>query len=222
MKKKSILYLVAGILISVLLVIGCAKKKEDNTALLLFLLLSQPVAPSALTYPASNIPGGSGTALFSVYSLVPSYTGSTATSFSVSPALSTGLSLSTSTGAISGTPTATSAKTTYTVTLTNAAGTTTKALKIIVGLTATAVTCNDSGIATGCNSTLAFSCTNDTTTCYSNVVNCNNSSFCVASLTAQTCQTGITGCSSGTYSCNASSSCFATQALCRASSSCGQ
>ena len=53
--------------------------------------------------------------------VTPAVTG-TVTSYSVSPALSNGLTLNTTSGAISGTPTAMMAQTTYTVTATNSAG----------------------------------------------------------------------------------------------------
>ena len=62
----------------------------------------------------------------------PSATGGPISSYSVSPALPSGLSLNTSTGVISGTPTAISSSTTYTVTATNSGGSTTKALSIAV------------------------------------------------------------------------------------------
>ena len=54
--------------------------------------------------------------------LPPANAGGAAASWSISPALPAGLSLSASTGQISGTPTAISAATSYTVTATNAAG----------------------------------------------------------------------------------------------------
>jgi large repetitive protein len=59
----------------------------------------------------------------SAYSLNASVTGNTQTvTYSVSPALPAGLSLNTSTGAISGTPTATAAVATYTVTASQSSG----------------------------------------------------------------------------------------------------
>ena len=67
-----------------------------------------------------------------IATMVPSSTGGAVASYSVSPALPAGLSLNTTNGRISGTPTTTSALTTYTVTATNATGSTTATIQIIV------------------------------------------------------------------------------------------
>ena len=64
-----------------------------------------------------------GTAEEPLVPLLPTVTGSVA-SYSVSPALPAGLTISPVTGAISGTPTATSAATTFTITASNSAGST--------------------------------------------------------------------------------------------------
>ncbi len=62
----------------------------------------------------------------------PSSTGGAVASYSITPALPAGLTLHTTTGVISGAPTTTSAQTTYTVTATNAAGSTTATVTITV------------------------------------------------------------------------------------------
>src|SRR5205807_488268 len=62
----------------------------------------------------------------------PSSSGGAVVSYSVSPALPTGLACSGSTGVISGTPTALSAATDYTVTATNSGGSTTDVVTITV------------------------------------------------------------------------------------------
>jgi putative Ig domain-containing protein len=83
--------------------------------------------PSALSYsqpPAYTV----GTA---ISPLTPTVSG-TVSSYSVSPALPAGLSLSTTSGTISGTPTAVTAQATYTVTASNAYGSTTATLAITV------------------------------------------------------------------------------------------
>lgn len=64
--------------------------------------------------------------------MTPSSQGGAVASYSVSPALPAGISLNTSTGVISGSPTATSSQTTYTVTATNATGSTTGNVTITV------------------------------------------------------------------------------------------
>jgi hypothetical protein len=80
-----------------------------------------------LSYPSPRT-FSTGTA---ITALSPTVTG-TVSSYAVSPALPAGLTLNTSTGQISGTPTAASAATNYTVTAQNASGSTTFALNITV------------------------------------------------------------------------------------------
>jgi hypothetical protein len=77
-------------------------------------------APSALSYP-SPLGIRLSTAMTAV---MPTVTGSVA-SYSVSPALPAGITLNATTGQIAGTPTASAAPTTYTVTATNSGGSTT-------------------------------------------------------------------------------------------------
>ena len=67
----------------------------------------------------------------SITSVTESNTGGTAT-YSISPALPTGLSIDSGTGTISGTPTVASASTTYTITATNIAGTSTQSFTLAV------------------------------------------------------------------------------------------
>jgi hypothetical protein len=75
--------------------------------------------PPVITYtPSTNIY----TVNTAIASLTPTNTGGAATSYSISTALPAGLTLNTVTGVISGTPTALSAITTYTITATNAGG----------------------------------------------------------------------------------------------------
>ena len=62
----------------------------------------------------------------------PTSSGGTVISWSISPVLSAGLSFDTSNGEISGTPTAVSSATTYTVTATNSGGSATATVTILV------------------------------------------------------------------------------------------
>jgi PKD repeat protein len=87
------------------------------------------VSPAGLTYSTNPATYVSGTAIAANN---PSSTGGPISSYSVSPALPAGLTLSTTTGGITGTPTTASLATNYTVTATNAAGTTTCVLSITV------------------------------------------------------------------------------------------
>ena len=88
------------------------------------------VAPSGLTYTVATAYYAVGTA---IAANLPSTSGGGAvTSYAVSPSLPPGLALNTATGVISGTPTAATAMATYTVTASNAGGSTTAALSIVV------------------------------------------------------------------------------------------
>jgi len=88
-----------------------------------------PQPPSALSYTTATAVYIKGTA---ITPNSPTSSGGAVTAYSVSPALPAGLSLSTSTGIISGTPTAVTATASYTVTASNAAGSTTATLTITV------------------------------------------------------------------------------------------
>jgi PKD repeat protein len=85
--------------------------------------------PSNLTYSTNPASYVSGTA---IAANTPTSSGGAIASYSVAPALPTGLTLNTSTGVITGTPTTAKATASYTVTATNAAGSTTVSLSITV------------------------------------------------------------------------------------------
>ena len=102
---------------------------STSTGLLLSVVFqSQASAPSALSYAdgdyALNV---------AIAPNVPSVQGDVET-WSINPALPAGLSIDSGTGAISGTPTATQAATTHTVTASGPAGTTSASLQIAVAL----------------------------------------------------------------------------------------
>ncbi|MBK8599405.1 MAG: putative Ig domain-containing protein [Flavobacterium sp.] len=86
------------------------------------------VAPSSLSYNSPNVY----TIGNAISNLNPTISGGAVTSYSISPALPNGLSFNTATGVISGTPTAISGSTTYTVTANNSGGSTTFGLVITV------------------------------------------------------------------------------------------
>lgn len=85
-----------------------------------------PAAPSGLSYTSPATAN-----VNAAITLAPAVTG-TVTSWSVQPALPAGLALNPATGVISGTPTATAAQATYTVTAGNAGGNTTFGLALTV------------------------------------------------------------------------------------------
>lgn len=87
-----------------------------------------PTPPSGLSYTPSSVNGVVGAA---VTNMVPSVTG-TVTNYSVSPALPTGISIDSTTGVISGTPTVAASSASYTVTASNAGGSTTADVTIAV------------------------------------------------------------------------------------------
>ena len=86
-------------------------------------------APSSITYNPSSFTLTKGTAMTSV---TPTSSGGTVTTWSVSPPLPSGISIDSSTGQISGTPTAVVSSAAYTVTATNAGGSDTATVTIVV------------------------------------------------------------------------------------------
>ncbi len=89
----------------------------------------QDSAVTSLSYSATSSNYTINTLISANY---PSITGGAATSFSVSPALPTGISLNTVSGLISGTPTALSGSTNYTVTASNSQGSASTTISIEV------------------------------------------------------------------------------------------
>lgn len=92
-----------------------------------------PDAPSDLSYSPDSVSAAIGVAITPLGP--PSVTG-TVSSYSISPALPDGLVIDTSTGVISGTPSAASAPAVYTVTASNAGGSTTAEVTIEVAANA--------------------------------------------------------------------------------------
>ncbi len=93
-----------------------------------FTMTVNDIAPTSLTY-ASPIVLERG---ITILPIGPSSSGGTITSYSISPALSAGLSFNTTTGVITGTPTAVTARTTYTIVGSNTTGSRTTSMDIIV------------------------------------------------------------------------------------------
>ena len=87
------------------------------------------VIPSSVDYSGNPFTLTKGTAMTAV---TPTSSGGSVTSWSISPTLPAGLSFDTSTGAISGTPTAISSSTVYTVTASNTGGSATETVTIQV------------------------------------------------------------------------------------------
>ena len=104
--------------------------------------------PSALTYSTNSAVYSVGTA---ITTNAPSASGGVITSYAISPSLPTGLSFNTTNGQITGTPSVMTNATNYTVTATNAGGSTTATLSIttnfagltsITGVTGAGMTLN--------------------------------------------------------------------------------
>lgn len=95
------------------------------------------VAPSSLSYASSPMSLIKDAAISPKY---PTVSGGTVTSWSVSPSLPSGLSLNGSTGIITGTPTAASSSSVYTVTASNSGGSTTFGVQIAVTVATPLVT----------------------------------------------------------------------------------
>ena len=87
-------------------------------------------APTNLSY--DNDPGIGYVSGGSFTSMNPTSSGGAVASYSITPALPAGISLNLTTGVISGSPTAQSSQTTYTVTATNATGNTNTTVTITV------------------------------------------------------------------------------------------
>ena len=87
------------------------------------------IIPSLVSYSPSSFTETKGTAMTAVS---PTSSGGPVVSWSISPGLPTGLNIDTSTGEISGTPTALSSFTTYTITATNTGGSATTTIDITV------------------------------------------------------------------------------------------
>lgn len=102
------------------------------------------IAPSSLSYASSPMTLIKDAAISTKY---PSVSGGSVTSWSVSPALPSGLALNGSTGVITGTPTAASSQSSYTVTATNSGGSTTAGVQIAVTVATPLVTVPSSYVA---------------------------------------------------------------------------
>ena len=97
-------------------------------------ILSLP-APD-ISYSPPDIVGEVNTA---ISTLSPTNSGGTATNWSISPSLPAGLSISSGTGRINGTPTTTSALSTYTITASNTTGSDTATVTVLVNAAAVAL-----------------------------------------------------------------------------------
>jgi gliding motility-associated-like protein len=103
------------------------------------------VAPSALSYAPGSQTVRQGTA---ITNMVPTASGGSVASYSISPALPTGLSLNTTTGIISGTLTTQQTGTvTYTITATNSGGSTTATVTLVYNTAPTDITLSSTSVA---------------------------------------------------------------------------
>jgi hypothetical protein len=125
---RSIKWLGLSLTAALLLLCGCGGGSSPSPSPVV-----QP--PSGLSYTTLTADYTQGTAIGANN---PISTGGAVASYSVSPALPAGLSLNTSTGIIDGTPTAVTSKSSYTVTASNSAGSTTASLSITVNVAAPA------------------------------------------------------------------------------------
>jgi len=182
MNKKSMVIGIGLALMLFFVTLACQKKENDNdavTSLLVVSALSQPTTPAS-TAPSlvyNGLSGRNAYATSSSVSFTASLAGFTASSYSVSPALPGSLTLNTTTGAISGTlPSSTQSATTYTVTATSSTGTTLTA-NLIIQVVSSSFFCNTSGTASGCTSSLPFTCSNSTL-CFRTYALCTGDNSC--------------------------------------------
>jgi hypothetical protein len=119
------------------------------------LTVTTAIAPSNLVYTVTN---GIYKVSASISANTPSITGTstsnTPMTFAVSPSLPSGLSISSTTGAISGTPTSSTAKASYTVTATNAVGSTTASVNITCMITPSSLAYSSSSLIYGLNAVI--------------------------------------------------------------------
>lgn len=141
------------------------------------------VPPTSLNYTSNTVSYCVGTA---ISTNSPTFTGTAATGYSVSPSLPADLSLNATTGDITGNPTVAAAAANYTVTVTNACGTTTRAVNIAVNAVSTvAVISGTASICPGSSTNLSVAITGGTspfTVVYTN----GTSNFTVNSYTSGT------------------------------------
>jgi len=188
-KSISILFLTTLILSSVLF---CGKTKADKDAEAeeqtnLLLLLAATRGPANSISYAGQQSGNQGSSLglvtnVAIASITPLVTGATPSSYSISRTLPAGLSFNTTTGAITGTPTILSNRFLFTVRAAYSGSSETRDafLSVIVAGSVASITCNQSGVSAGCNATAPFSCTNDTSGCYSSLSRCRDSDSCAS------------------------------------------
>lgn len=112
-------------------IITAVTSNGNLTASINITISAIPVAPTALTYSSNNYVLRNNTAITTI---TPSVTG-TVTSCSASPTLPTGLSINSTTCAVSGTPIVNQGSTAYTITASNAGGSTTASFNITVQTT---------------------------------------------------------------------------------------
>lgn len=105
---------------------------EDDILLVVAQVIDASVFQLAISDLAYATPVAAYTALTPIEPNVPSHTGGSIASYSISPSLTTGLSFSTSTGIISGTPGTSALLTSYTITATNALGSTNVVITIVI------------------------------------------------------------------------------------------
>lgn len=108
--------------------VTATNSRGNDTTTVVLSVASALLAPD-ISYSATSLSLTVGTA---ITALLPTNVGGAATSWSFSPSLPTGLSFNSSSGRISGTPSVASSLTTYTATATNASGTSTFQISVVV------------------------------------------------------------------------------------------
>jgi len=155
---------------------ACKADEDSGSFILIILALSRPTfyfPPNSSVFSAWHVVG----------TVIPSATpvlsdNSMTVTLSVSPALPSGITFDHSSGVFAGTPTAATAKTTYTFAATIATGAR-AASQITFGVDSTPanVTCNSSGIPAFCTASSPYTCPRSNT-CFSSYALCQRSSDC--------------------------------------------
>jgi hypothetical protein len=110
--------------------VGIRTDSTSNNPEPMFITNGRVVNPPSITLSSTSGSANVGSAVGSLYTVTN--TGDTGT-FTISPSAPAGMSFSSSTGLLAGTPTATQAATTYTITVTNDAGTSSRTFSLTIG-----------------------------------------------------------------------------------------
>ncbi|MCG6192081.1 Ig domain protein [Leptospira sp. FAT2] len=150
---------------------ACKNDPKDDETTNLMLLLA--LTTQTITYGANTVVFVKNV----TNSLAPTITNPSSSDIvTISPSLTNSISIDSRSGRLSGSPTQSQTRVTYTANL-NSGKATTK-FDLIVENTAGSGRCNSSGIANGCGVAQPYSCADQPTTCFRDLSDCRKDSYC--------------------------------------------